>query len=139
MSAQAIAQIQADLYTIQQRLERIEHRLPPITVAISIDHIKATIAGAFGLTVAEMLGKTRIEKILWPRHLAIYISYKITERGPTFLSHHFSDCDAQTIRNAIESVIARSLTSDDHRRQVNYWLQYFQPDPQTDPNHTSSH
>lgn len=40
----------------------------------SVLHIQTVVADYYGLSVADLRGRSRIESVAWPRHVAIYFA-----------------------------------------------------------------
>jgi chromosomal replication initiator protein len=73
----------------------------------SIDHIQAATARHFGLTTQELLSRSRVERVAWPRQLAMYLARELTDHSLPAIGRAFGDRDHTTVMNACRRATER--------------------------------
>jgi chromosomal replication initiator protein len=86
----------------QQQLK--EFFASPKQSNISIETIQRVVADNFSLTLTELRGKKRTQNIVYPRHLAMYITHQLTEFSTTEIGQAFGGKDHTTVMNALEKI-----------------------------------
>lgn len=83
----------------------------------TIENIQHVVAEHFGVTRGEILSPRREAKIVKPRHIAYYLSKKLTRQPLTVIGRHFGGRDHTTILLCVRKISAR-LTEDEELRAV---------------------
>lgn len=84
---------------------------------ISIEQIQRTVAGAFGVSIADLLGKKRTRNIAEPRMVAMYLARELTSRSSNEIGEAFAR-DHATILHAGKQVPRLCGTDENFRRTV---------------------
>lgn len=77
---------------------------------INIDYIKKIVSNYYTIPVEDLSSKNRSQKIVFPRHVAMYISRQLTDLSLIKIAESFNK-DHSTVIHAIEKV--ESLISED--------------------------
>ena len=72
---------------------------------ITIDHIQRTVAGSFGLKLADMRTRTRTKAVAFPRQIAMYFARQLTHASLTEVGRAF-DKDHTTVLHAVTKIEA---------------------------------
>lgn len=104
-------------------LELVEDVLHPMLPAVSsprvtVDRIKAVAASAYQLDVREIDRNRRDGRPVAARHIAMYLSCKLTDRSLPTLARDFHKLDHTTIMYARNKVEARIKVDPDYSRHV---------------------
>jgi chromosomal replication initiator protein len=75
--------------------------------AASIEQIQQRTAVLFGLTVEQLLSRTRTERIAWPRQLAMYVSRELTDHSLPAIGRAFGGRDHTTVLSACRRAAER--------------------------------
>jgi chromosomal replication initiator protein len=73
-------------------------------VNVEVDTIKKIVAEYFGVSVGDLSSKKRPKSLVFPRHIAMYITQQITELSTTEIGQEFGGKDHTTIMNARERI-----------------------------------
>ena len=65
----------------------------------SIVEIQRIVARHFQMTVDELIGSRRNERLLWPRHIAIYLSQKLTGESAAVIGNAFRRSHPTVVRS----------------------------------------
>jgi chromosomal replication initiator protein len=79
----------------------------PKQANLSIELIQKVVAEYFSLSHIDLKGKKRTQKIVFPRHLAMYISMEITEFSTTEVGQSFGGKDHTTVMHACDKIEQR--------------------------------
>jgi chromosomal replication initiation ATPase DnaA len=84
-----------------QTVESIEprHALRPTIAAI-----QGLVCKAYSITQADMLSRRRTQRIVRPRHVAMYLCTQLTLRSPSYIGRLFGNIDRTTVINARERI-----------------------------------
>ena len=88
---------------------------------ISIDTIQRVVSDYYGISVSDIKSKKQSKKVAFPRHVAIYISRKLTEMSFTEIGSEFGGKDHSTIMSSckkIEEQITIDATLDNAIKQM---------------------
>lgn len=80
---------------------------PPDRPAPEIPAIIRAVCKKYGVKRATMMGRRRCARIIWPRHVAIYLAYELTPRCVSVIGRAFDNRDFKTVSNSIDRVLAR--------------------------------
>ena len=99
----------ADIVEQEPTLEMAKNQLKNIlnsnsTQNISLDIIQKVIAENYQISIAELKGKKRDKKYVFPRQVAIYIARELTEISYSELGNEFGGKDHSTIMHAYEKI-----------------------------------
>jgi chromosomal replication initiation ATPase DnaA len=73
---------------------------PPADDAVTIGHVIKAAADYFGVRVTDLLMRRRNPKVVWRRHVAIYLACHMTTRSLTVIGRTFGDIDHTTVLHA---------------------------------------
>jgi chromosomal replication initiator protein len=84
---------------------------------VTIENIQNTIAEHYHLQVKELVGRKRHSNIVFPRHLAMYLSRKLTEHSTTEIGDKFGNRDHTTVMYGCK-VINKKLKEDPYFEKI---------------------
>lgn len=70
---------------------------------ITIDKIQTTVAEYFHIRLSDILGSSRLQTLVRPRHIAMALAHELTDLPLQAIARHFNR-DHTTVMNAIERV-----------------------------------
>lgn len=79
--------------------------------ATSIEAVQAAACEHFGLTMAELLSRSRAERVLWPRQAAMYLCKELTTQSLPTIGRAFAGRDHTTVLHACKRVAAHIAVS----------------------------
>jgi chromosomal replication initiator protein len=79
--------------------------------ATTVEAIQAAACEHFGLTLAELLSRSRAERVLWPRQAAMYLCKELTTQSLPAIGRAFGGRDHTTVLHACKRVAAHIATS----------------------------
>jgi hypothetical protein len=74
-----------------------------------VTHVQALVAAYFKTPVREMTSSRRFKEVTWPRQVAMYLAYELTERSLPEIGQRFGGRDHTTVIHAIKQVQKRML------------------------------
>jgi chromosomal replication initiator protein len=77
---------------------------------MSIEIIQRVVAEKFGLSLNDLKGPKRTQKIVLPRQLAMYIAREITEYTTTEVGEYFGGRDHTTVMHSCKMIEERVQT-----------------------------
>jgi len=77
---------------------------------LSIETIQKAVADAYSLSVNDLKGKKRNQKIVYPRQLAMYICREMTDFSTTEIGETFGGRDHTTVMHSIEKIKGLFIT-----------------------------
>ncbi|MDR2597370.1 MAG: chromosomal replication initiator protein DnaA [Treponema sp.] len=80
------------------------------TPNLSIETIQKAVADAYSLSVNDLKGKKRTQKIVYPRQLAMYICREMTDFSTTEIGEAFGGKDHTTVMHSIEKIQGLFIT-----------------------------
>jgi chromosomal replication initiator protein len=83
---------------------------------VTVDSIKQEVAADFGIKLNDLRSKRRIKSIVLPRHVAIYITRKVTDLSLSFIGQEFGGKDHTTVINSIRK--AEKIMAEDPAMQA---------------------
>ena len=86
---------------------------------ISIENIQKVIADNYQISVQELRNKSRAQKYVIPRHIALYISKELTEYTFTELGNEFGGKDHSTVMHACDNIKDKIKTDSSFAQKVN--------------------
>ena len=86
---------------------------------VSIDNIQKVIADNYQISVQELRSKSRAQKYVIPRHIALYISKELTEYTFTELGNEFGGKDHSTVMHACDNIKDKIKTDSSFAQKVN--------------------
>jgi chromosomal replication initiator protein len=78
---------------------------------IQIERIKEIVSKHYHIPVKDLKSKKRTKNIVFPRHLAMYLSRKLTEKSTTEIGRDFGDRDHTTVMYACK-IISKKIDED---------------------------
>lgn len=120
----AISQIYAEwlngegAVSLDQAEEALRSKLPDRERRVTVDMIKAAVAKHYGMTVAELLRKTREKAVSHPRQMAMYLSTKHTTLSLPNIARLFGGYDHTTVLYAKRKVAELLLTCTQTQRDA---------------------
>ncbi len=78
---------------------------------VTVDAIKQEVAAEFGMKPNDLRSKRRVKSIVLPRHIAIYVTRKLSDLSLSFIGQEFGGKDHTTVINSIRK--AEKLMADD--------------------------
>lgn len=82
-----------------------------------LHRITEQTAEAFGISVDELMRYSRLERIVWPRQVAMYLATKLANVEISTIGHHFGR-DYRTVMHARDKVIGRIAVDPRAKKQV---------------------
>ena len=86
---------------------------------ISIENIQKVIADNYQISVQELRNKSRAQKYVIPRHIALYISKELTEYTFTELGNEFGGKDHSTVMHACDNIKDKIKTDSSFAQKIN--------------------
>ena len=80
------------------------------TPNLSIEIIQKAVADTYSLSVNDLKGKKRTQKIVYPRQLAMYICREMTDFSTTEIGEAFGGRDHTTVMHSIEKIKGLFIT-----------------------------
>jgi chromosomal replication initiation ATPase DnaA len=127
-----LSRFEARMVEFQKRLASFERQISTRTPRApklyddarkTIGEIQLAIARHYEISVQKLVSKDRHEEIVWPRHLAIYLSRQLTNAPSQMVGEMFGDRDHGTVLHAVKAVEARKKTNAVADAEVRYWLE----------------
>ena len=69
-----------------------------------IETIQTAVAAAYGVTRLEIISDRRNEKVILPRHVAMYLCRELTPKSFPAIGRRFGDRDHTTVHSAIMKI-----------------------------------
>ncbi|MEM1106678.1 MAG: DnaA/Hda family protein [Pseudomonadota bacterium] len=85
-------------------LERVLDRQAGVKTAPSIDLIKRATASLFDVTKAELEGPRKLQRVVYARHLAMFLCREMTDKSYPTIARSFGKRDHTSIMYAVERV-----------------------------------
>jgi chromosomal replication initiator protein len=79
--------------------------------ATSVEAVQQAACAHFGLTLEELLSRSRAERVLWPRQAAMYLCKELTTQSLPTIGRAFGSRDHTTVLHACKRVAAHIATS----------------------------
>lgn len=83
----------------------------------TVRQIQEAVSDEFGITVDELLSTTRSARVVWPRHVAMFLARELTSESLPSIGRHFGGRDHTTVLHAWRRATAR-ITSDQAADEV---------------------
>ena len=80
------------------------------TPNLSIEIIQKAVADTYSLSISDLKGKKRNQKIVYPRQLAMYICREMTDFSTTEIGEAFGGRDHTTVMHSIEKIQNKFIT-----------------------------
>ena len=71
-----------------------------------LHRITEQTAAAFGITVAELMSHSRLERIVWPRQVAMYLATQLSSTQTSTIGHYYGK-NKRTVLHARDHVSDR--------------------------------
>ncbi len=86
---------------------------------ISIENIQKVIADNYQISLQELRSKSRAQKYVIPRHIALYIAKELTEYTFTELGNEFGGKDHSTVMHACDNIKDKIKTDSSFAQRIN--------------------
>ena len=83
----------------------------------TVEEIQTATCKHFDISPAELLSSSRIQRLAWPRQLAMYLTRELTGESLPSIGRHFGGRDHTTVMHACRRTSAR-IDADDAARQA---------------------
>ena len=80
---------------------------------ITVGTVQAAVAAGYGVTVAELNSDARAKRLLHARHVAMFLSRRLTGRSYPQIGRRFGDRDHSTVIHACRRIEAQIATDAD--------------------------
>tara|TARA_Y100000758_G_scaffold140588_1_gene99666 strand:- start:381 stop:770 length:390 start_codon:yes stop_codon:yes gene_type:complete len=90
--------------TIEAAKQIVQTRGPDQTSDLNIEAIQQHVADHFNLTLNQLIGKGRKQDITAARHIAMFLSKRLTKNPLKMIGLHFGNRDHSTVIHAVRSV-----------------------------------
>lgn len=101
----AISDLQCKVSDLEERLARHEAAAPPRPAPkVYIPQIIRVVANHYGVEVDDILSVRRTGNIIFPRHVAMYLSRKLTPCSLPEIGRRFGGRDHTTVLHAISHI-----------------------------------
>jgi hypothetical protein len=77
---------------------------PGMPPALAIRTIQRAVCQHFGVSLADLMSSSRIQKVVLPRHIAIWLSRRLTPHSLPAIGRHFGHRDHTTILHAVSRI-----------------------------------
>jgi chromosomal replication initiator protein len=94
---------------VLQRIAPREAREAPPTIAA----VQEAVCAFFGITLDELLARTRSPRLTWPRHAAMYLARELTDHSLPVIGQAFGGRDHSTVLNAARRAAERMASHPD--------------------------
>lgn len=103
---------------VPERWHVLASGVDPVAGRVTVAAIKRAVAGAFGLTVADLEGRSCKRREAWPRQVAMYLARDMLGRSFPDLGARFGGRDHTTVLWAVRAVKARMARDGELARTV---------------------
>lgn len=110
------------LAELERRVAELEARFAPSALPVTMEFIIARVAQGYGLTVDQLLERRRPSRLVWPRHLGMYLCHVFLGETSHAIAQAFRRKDHGTALNAIGAVEAVLQTNDPRGESVRQWI-----------------
>ncbi|MBM3462653.1 MAG: chromosomal replication initiator protein DnaA [Armatimonadetes bacterium] len=100
--AEASRNSSVDLCLVRHALQGLRASTP--TTALTMDNILEKVAGYFHISLEDLTGKRRDRKYSTPRHVAMFLAYKVASQSVNAIGEAFGGKDYSSVRHAIDRV-----------------------------------
>jgi chromosomal replication initiator protein len=83
----------------QEVIDRLGLRSQPVATP-SIATIQDAVCAHFSISRDELLSRSRVQRLAWPRHVAMYLSRELTDHSLPMIGREFGGRDHSTVLNA---------------------------------------
>jgi len=84
--------------------EQILQDLIPRPKLLTIERIQEEVSRLYGISLADMTGRSRARSVAFPRQVAMYLSRELTDSSLPTIGQAFGDRDHTTVMHAIEKI-----------------------------------
>ncbi len=115
----AYASLTATPITLDMAKEVLKDILVDKTRAVTVEEIQKTVAHHFNIKISDLKSKKRLQALVLPRQIAMYLSRKLTECSFPEIGEKFGGKDHSTIIHAIKKIEKKISENDNLDRTVN--------------------
>ena len=90
--------------TMEAAKQIVQARGPDQTAELSIESIQQHVAGHFNLSLNLLIGKGRKQEVTAARHIAMFLSKRLTKNPLKMIGLHFGNRDHSTVIHAVRTV-----------------------------------
>ncbi|MCL2871294.1 MAG: chromosomal replication initiator protein DnaA [Coriobacteriia bacterium] len=87
---------------------------------ISISAIQKEVCRCFGVTHTELTGSKRKQEIVFPRHIAMFLSAELTDSSTPQIGKAFGNRDHTTVMHAVDKIKKKMKTETETLDQIQY-------------------
>jgi hypothetical protein len=115
---------------LEQRLVELEGKLGLACPGLvehpqrGVERVKIAVALFYGLTVADLLGRARPDRIAWPRQVAMWLCRTYLNMPLASVGHEFGGRDHGTVCWAVAKVEAMESIRGERHGQVVEWRKF---------------
>jgi chromosomal replication initiator protein len=88
----------------------------------SVGDVQQAICEAFGVTLEELRSPSRVARLAWPRHVAMYVARQLTDASLPAIGREFGGRNHATVLNACRRTSERMATNPEALRTVDSLL-----------------
>ena len=92
---------------------------PPPNKWSMCETVNRKVALRFGVSPFDLRGTSRAAKFIWPRHVAIFLAYRLSGKSTPWIGRFF-DKDHTTVLHAVHKLSKLCETSADLNDEINY-------------------
>ena len=82
----------------------LRRMIPSDEPTVNIPDIQKTVTRHYGISVSDLLGRSRSQKVTMPRQVAMYLSRELTGHSTTEIAEAFQRKDHTTVMHAISKI-----------------------------------
>ena len=90
----------------------------PAKRILDIHSIQTAVAKFYNVTVAEIVGKKRVKRIVVPRQVAMYLARELTDASLPKIGKAFGGKDHTTVLHACDKIAEAILNDDKLQEEV---------------------
>lgn len=114
----AISRMHGTPPTIEFAQKHLRGILPEAPSAPTVDAIIQTVASFYGLKIAEIKGTRRLKQIVRPRHVAMFLTRKLTDLSFPEIGRAFGGRDHATVQHACKKIRGLLIKDADLRNAI---------------------
>jgi len=97
--------------SVEAARQVIRERMPPEAAGLTVELIQKRVSEHYGVTVEQLLSKTRRQSVANARQVAMYLSKRLTTQSLKAIGLHFGNRDHSTVLHALHSVEAKRMAN----------------------------
>jgi chromosomal replication initiator protein len=92
---------------------------------ITIERIQEYIAKKFDLKSKDLISKSNLKKIAYPRQIAMYMCKKLTKNSLTEIGDKFGGKHHTTVLHSIRKIEDKTKNDQEFLKKINYFIKFF--------------